>query len=427
MNHKNFISIKQVWERLDQIPSFRTDPENAYKPGLERVEEACRRMGNPQQTYRSIHVAGTNGKGSLCTALGAIYEHTGLSVGVYTSPHLIAFNERIKVNGKEIPDEELLEFFNSWDPVIADLQLSYFELATCISFWWFQQQGVDLAMLETGLGGRLDATNVVLPELAVISSIDYDHTEILGDTISDIAREKAGIIKKEVPVLMGHVPREAESVIRSVANETSSRVYQMNEDMLRVLDRDLVGQSQFNELCRKSSIYYKTLELALAAIWIFENSYSDLPRVNPDQISQGLKEISDKQLLPARFERLHADYNWFFDGAHTPEAIDTLLNRLKSEYKNEEAVLIFALMKDRAVPRVVNKFSEFSKKYYYEFNINRSAKYSEIAKILPDVDRFPSNRTARLALLQSLGTQLVIFGGSFYFYSIVREWMSNKE
>ena len=187
----------ELIERLfKRFPSYQTVGGNAYHPGLENMMEFDSRLGHPHRNYKSVHVAGTNGKGSVSNMLAAALAAMGYKVGLYTSPHLLDFRERARIVGQGlIPQQDVLEFCTRWWPVFDELNLSFFEITTALSFWWFAKEGVDFAVIETGLGGRLDSTNIISPKLSVITNIGLDHCNILGDTISKIAAEKAGIIK----------------------------------------------------------------------------------------------------------------------------------------------------------------------------------------------------------------------------------------
>jgi len=197
-------AIAQLFAR---VPSFQEKGADAYKPGLERMAQMCLRMGNPQRRYRIIHVAGTNGKGSVCNMLAAQFASGGCRVGLYTSPHLFDFRERMRVVESSaislISREQVWDFLQEWGPDIDELELSFFEITTVMAFDYFAQRKVDLVVLETGLGGRLDATNVAIPEISVITNIGLDHMDLLGSTLPEIAYEKAGIIKSGVPVVVG--------------------------------------------------------------------------------------------------------------------------------------------------------------------------------------------------------------------------------
>lgn len=218
-----FESIESVEAYLDQIPRFQNAGAAATDFKLSRFENFCGDIGDPQLAFPAIHVAGTNGKGSTCRILGSVYREAGFKVGVYTSPHLRRFEERFQINGSMIPESALLRFFREQVSKIEEHGLTYFEISTAIAFWWFSESEVDLAVVEVGLGGRLDATNLVSPVACAITSISLDHTDILGDTIREIAREKGGIIKSGVPVITGDLPEEARHELSRIAEKKGSR------------------------------------------------------------------------------------------------------------------------------------------------------------------------------------------------------------
>ncbi|MBR0393973.1 MAG: bifunctional folylpolyglutamate synthase/dihydrofolate synthase, partial [Alistipes sp.] len=188
---------------FNSLPTFQAHGAAAYKPGLERVAEFCRKLGNPQRNYFIIHVAGTNGKGSVSNMLAAVLQQAGYQTGLYTSPHLSDFRERIRVNGEMISKQKITNFVNKHKEEMEECDLSFFEMTTALAFDYFAQSDVEVAVIETGLGGRLDATNIVIPAVSVITNVGLDHTALLGDSLPKIAREKGGIIKKSVPVIVG--------------------------------------------------------------------------------------------------------------------------------------------------------------------------------------------------------------------------------
>lgn len=189
-----------------QTAVFQRDGASAYKPGLDTVRALCALFGNPHERFKSVHVAGTNGKGSTASTLAAVMQAAGYKTALYTSPHLVDFRERIRINGTMIPESEVARFVNDWIAVDSSLKPSFFELTTAMAFKWFADQQVDIAIVEVGLGGRLDATNVVTPLVSIITNISLDHTALLGTTVAEIASEKAGIIKSGVPVVVGYAP-----------------------------------------------------------------------------------------------------------------------------------------------------------------------------------------------------------------------------
>ena len=219
----------QYAEALDylysRLPVFHRIGPKALKPGLGNTLALCAAMGNPQQRFRSIHVAGTNGKGSTSHMLAAIYQSAGYRVGLYTSPHLKSFTERIRLNGQPIAEEAVAQFVTTYQTLIESIEPSFFEVTVAMAFDFFARQQVDLAIIETGLGGRLDSTNVIVPEASLITNIAYDHTDILGDTLPQIAAEKAGIIKAGVPVVVGESNPDTALVFSKTAEALHAPLY----------------------------------------------------------------------------------------------------------------------------------------------------------------------------------------------------------
>jgi dihydrofolate synthase/folylpolyglutamate synthase len=206
----------------DQLPMFSRIGTDAYKKDLANTKQLCAALNNPQKNFKSIHIAGTNGKGSVSHMLAAILQTSGYKTGLYTSPHLKDFRERIKVNGELCSKQFIVDFTEKIKPQIELLQPSFFEITVAMAFEYFVQQAVDVAVIETGLGGRLDSTNIITPELSVITNIGYDHMNILGDTLEKIAYEKAGIIKQNIPAIVGEVLNETKPVFQSAAKEKNA-------------------------------------------------------------------------------------------------------------------------------------------------------------------------------------------------------------
>ena len=206
------------------MPSFQRVGGDAYKPGLERIASFCHYIGNPQRNYYTIHVAGTNGKGSVSHMIASILREAGYRTGLFTSPHLVDFRERIRVDGEMIPKQKVVNFVDKHREKMKELDLSFFEMTAAMAFDYFDQSDVEVAIIETGLGGRLDATNLITPILSVVTNISMEHTEFLGDTIEKIAAEKAGIIKKSVPVIVGQHSEEYDKVFAARAEELNSRI-----------------------------------------------------------------------------------------------------------------------------------------------------------------------------------------------------------
>ena len=233
------------------MPSFQRVGGDAYKPGLERIAAFCQHLGNPQRNFYTVHVAGTNGKGSVSHILASILQQAGYRTGLFTSPHLADFRERIRVDGEMIPKQKVVNFVDKNRQKMEELDLSFFEMTAAMAFDYFDQSDVEVAIIETGLGGRLDATNIITPILSVITNIGLEHTEFLGDSIAKIAAEKAGIIKKSIPVVVGESSEQYNGVIEARAEELGSKVIYAEEEFL------LLGVEHFDNYNQHFSVERK--------------------------------------------------------------------------------------------------------------------------------------------------------------------------
>lgn len=419
-----FDSIEKVTNYLDTIPNFQSKGNEAAKFDLSRFKKFCASVNNPHNRFDSVHVGGTNGKGSTCRILAAAFEQAGYKVGLYTSPHLISFNERFRVNGVEIPNELLITFFNDFFKHIEKYNLTYFEISTAIAFWWFERENIDLAFVEVGLGGRFDATNIIRPLLSIITSIGLDHTGILGSSLAEIAKEKAGIIKSHIPVLIGNLPGEAKKVIIKRAREKKSEVISVNQ-----VDWQYVEPGLFQITDEKKKILINTDLLApvqainIALAWQTIKQLVDVYPVTKEQLQEGMLDISRKYPPAGWFSRLLADRPWYFDGGHNPEAIVATKETIRTIQPVSETTVVLSLMRDKINKELITEFLEFKKIYYHELNTDRAATLADVKKWLPDVRSFPAVGSQKQLLLEDLKSELVIFAGSFYFYPTVRDWL----
>ena len=305
------------------------------KVGLEHTNELLRQCGNPQRGLRTIHIAGTNGKGSTAAMIHAILRGNGLKVGLYTSPHLIRFNERIRINGLPISDKSIIDFMMQFNSAIDEVEATFFEVTTVLALHYFSNQEVDVAIIETGLGGRLDSTNVIEPLLTIITSVDLDHQHILGETLIEIALEKAGIIKKQTPVLVASQTPEVIDVIRKKAQECSSPIIYCNDPEKIIIDHHSTGF----ELDKKK--YYIPLigaHQAINAGLAISAVMHHLPEMKQTQIQSGL---SNTKWL-GRFQPLTKELPIYYDVAHNPGGIRTIrstLDTLNSKVTNGIMVL----------------------------------------------------------------------------------------
>ena len=325
-----------------QTTVFEREGAAAYKPGLETITDLCRQMGINHERLRTIHIAGTNGKGSTSSLLGAIFQSAGLKTGLFTSPHISDFRERIRVNGEMIPREEVVSFVERYQREVSGLAPSFFELTTAMGFDWFLRRGVDIAIIEVGLGGRLDSTNIIRPELSVITNISLDHTALLGNTLAAVAGEKAGIIKPGVPVVIGEADEpEVREVFEEVAQRNGSPI-----EFARPLKgvKSAGGGWDFPDegfhLALDGEFQLKNIATVIAALRHF-------PEIGAEAIANGAANVGSLTGLKGRMTRteLPDGRTLIFDTGHNPGAW-VYTSRFIAEMPDLTAIIGFAADKD---------------------------------------------------------------------------------
>lgn len=318
------------------------------KPGLERITHLCEALGHPERSLKFIHVGGTNGKGSFCSMLDSVLRAAGYKVGLYTSPYIVEFNERMRVGGENIPNDTLCEIVERVQPIAdaMDDKPTEFEIITAVAFEYFRSSGVDVVVLEVGLGGRLDSTNIIRnPLLSVITGISLDHTAILGDTVEKIAAEKAGIIKDGAPVLYGGSDEGAYEVIKAVADERGSVLYRTDYSALSVkaatLDGSVLDFGEWRDISLSLLGMYQPRNAAsvLCAVDILKSRGFDIPEA---AVRSGLEAAR----WPARFELLSREPIVIYDGAHNPEGISGAVTSIK-RYFDEKVYILTGVLKDK--------------------------------------------------------------------------------
>ena len=319
------------------------------KPGLERIGALCHQLGDPQRDLKVIHVAGTNGKGSFCAMLDSVLRASGYRVGLFTSPYIRFFNERMCVDGEPISDEKLAAVTEYVKPV-ADAMTdrpTEFELITAIGFEYFRREGCDLVILEAGMGGRLDSTNIIRePLLSVITGIALDHTAFLGDTVEKIAAEKAGIIKDGAPVLFGGEDRSASRVIEGRAKEMGSDFSFVNYDDLTVREADLTGtRFDFGEhknmrISLLGAYQPRNAAVVLSAVRLLRERGLEIPE---EAVRRGLAEA----VWHGRFEILSEDPLFIFDGAHNPQGIASAVESIQMLFPKEKVLVMTGVLRDK--------------------------------------------------------------------------------
>ncbi|GAB6183676.1 bifunctional folylpolyglutamate synthase/dihydrofolate synthase [Thermodesulfovibrio hydrogeniphilus] len=369
-------------EILNELYQRRT---RGIKLGLERVLRVLDKLGNPHKSFRSIHIAGTNGKGSVSKIIYTLLRAHGFSVGLFTSPHLTRFTERIVVNETEISEEDVVRLVEKVRP-LSD-ELTFFEYVTVIAFLYFKEKGVDYAVLETGMGGRLDSTNVVKPEISIITSIGLDHQQFLGQDLASIAKEKAGIIKKSVPVVIANQPKEAEEIIIETANNTEAPLYIYGKDFYSNLKFMSLEGLLFDFYPRNTPPHAPITDLSfsLTGLHQLENVSLALkafiefyPKYNENAIREGLKKVK----MPGRLEIISKKPLIILDIAHNPDGAYYLIQSLKL-LTEKKPVVVFGVMKDKDVNGIIKHFDGYAEKIIFTSpEYERALNYEELLKRL---------------------------------------------
>ena len=346
-----------------QLPMFQRVGQAAYKADLSNITRICNLLGNPQNQFKSIHVAGTNGKGSVTHMLASVLQEAGYKVGIYCSPHLVDFRERVKVNGQMISKQEVIDFVEQCKDLFDEIQPSFFEYTTALAFQCFAQQKVDVAVVEVGLGGRLDSTNVITPELSVITNIGLDHTNILGDTIGKIAVEKAGIIKIGIPVLIGEKQLDTEKVFEEIASKNSSKLsYAKSVDIL----------------CDLNGIYQKkNIATAFSAIQLLKEQGW---KIEDKAVEDGFLKVAKNTAFMGRWQVLGSNPMIVCDTGHNKEGVEYVVQQLAQE-KYEQLHIVWGAVKDKDQSKVLELLPKNAIYYFCAPNLERAMSATELKDI----------------------------------------------
>ncbi len=351
------------------------------KLGLENITRLLNHTGNPEKKLRAFHIAGSNGKGSTASFLASILTESGYNTGLFTSPHFVKFNERIRINGEMIPDEYVLAFMKDLGNYIDKYEPTFFELTTAMAFKYFAETKVDFAVIEVGLGGRLDATNTIVPLASIITTIGYEHTHILGDGLAEIAREKAGIIKNNIPVFAGLMPDEAEREIEKIAKERNCNIFPLKNYIVQN-DNDI----RINLIDTTYTLYETPLrgmhQLINAALAIFAAN-GTLKNLTPKNFRDGIDNVIKNSGIQGRYEIHNSNPKIIFDSAHNPEGILTFIKEFEKDKKAcSKAVLLFGAMKDKNNKESIKLLkNHFDKIYFTSIDYHRAANPAELVEI----------------------------------------------
>lgn len=376
--------------------------KSAFKKDLSNTIALCDRLGNPQNEFRSIHVAGTNGKGSSSHMLASILQSSGLKVGLYTSPHLKSFTERIRINGQELDQEKVVSFVSDNKRAIEEIKPSFFEMTVAMAFKHFADEQVDIAIIEVGLGGRLDSTNIITPEVSLITNIGYDHMDMLGDTLAQIAAEKAGIIKNGVPVVISEHTPETKPVFDSKAASCDAPIsYVEGKSGFKT---DLMGRYQ-----------QKNLSGALKVVEVLRNSGWTIDQLS---VEQGLENVISQTGLKGRWQTLNNTPLTICDTGHNKEAFQYIVNQLKS-VQSGCLHMILGFVNDKNVEDLLSMIPASASLTFCQSSVPRAMDLDELkskAETLGIKAKYIRNVNEAISTVtnQARSSDLIFIGGSTF-------------
>lgn len=340
-----------------QLPMYQRIGAAAFKKDLTNILNFSHDLGNPHNNFKSIHVAGTNGKGSVSHMLASVLQEAGYKVGLHTSPHLKDYRERIKINGEDVPEDFVIEFISANQKFLEENKLSFFEMSVGMAFDYFSKEKVDIAIIEVGLGGRLDSTNIITPLLSVITNIGLDHTQILGNSLEEIAAEKAGIIKTGVPVVIGEKQERTTSVFQKISAEKNSRIIFAEDHECEDLQSDLKGLYQKKNICT-----------AVTAINILVENSSFI--INAEQIINGLNKVRSNTGLRGRWDVLLENPKVICDTAHNAEGLRYTMAQLQKEVK-EKLHMVVGVVNDKDLSMIFPLLPVYATYYFCRPDVPR--------------------------------------------------------
>ena len=408
---------------FNSTPLFQNVGKDAYKEGLENTHLLDEHFGHPHRQFKTIHVAGTNGKGSCSHTLAAILQSAGYKVGLYTSPHLVDFRERIRINGTTVSEAYVIDFVENHRAFFEPLHPSFFELTTAMAFNYFAEQQVDVAVIEVGLGGRLDCTNIIRPDLCVITNISFDHVQFLGDTLAKIASEKAGIIKEGIPVVIGettpetkpvfaekaiqvnapiHFAEEEQFLLESSLNEQGNRIYQTKEYA------DLEGE--LGGLCQ-----IKNTNTLLSAIRILQDSGYN---INDTHVREGFAHVCSLTGLMGRWQKILETPVAFCDTGHNKAGIQYIVEQL-SRQTYRQLHIVMGMVNDKDISGVLAMLPKDAIYYFTKASVSRALNENEVKRLAGEAglegNTYPSVKDAFEAAQASAHPDDFIFvGGSTF-------------
>ena len=389
---------------FSQLPMYQNQGKSAYKVDLSNTSLLAKHLGNPENKFKSIHVAGTNGKGSTSHMLASILQDAGYKVGLYTSPHLKDFRERIKINGKVISKQFVIQFIKRNKSFFETNTLSFFEMTVGLAFEYFAKQKVDIAIIEVGLGGRLDSTNIITPEISVITNIGLDHTQFLGNTLEVIAKEKGGIIKPSIPVVIGETQIETKEVFEKIASNNNAKIAFADIAETINYQSDLKGNYQV-----------KNMKTVVQTINELRSIGFNVSKLN---VKVGLLNVVNNTGLLGRWQILKENPKVICDTAHNREGLAIVINQLQNEEYNNLHI-VFGVVNDKNLDSIIDLLPVNAKYYLCKPNIPRGLNTEKLETYFMSknliYDSYNSvNEAYKKALANAIINDVVYVGGSTF-------------
>lgn len=399
-----------------QAPNYQIDGQKAYKPGLDNIKKLCDFFGNPQDKIKTIHIGGTNGKGSTSNMMASVLQESGFKIGLYNSPHLIDFSERIKVNGKNCDKEFVYQFIQKLKQLPEDIRPSFFEFTTIMAFEYFYQQQVDFAIIEVGLGGRLDSTNIIKPLVSAITNVQLDHQNILGDTIEEIAREKAGIIKENTTIISGDENLSVKEIIINKAKKSNSSFVDATK-IEAALESDLKGNYQ-----------KKNIRVVLALI---EELRKQGININDENVKSGLLNVHQNTNFFGRWFEFSKEPLTICDTGHNQAGLAEVFNQLKGYSEHKHIVLGF--VNDKKIDDVIPMLPSEAEFYFVKPSVTRGRHPEDYEYLLKKSELnykiFDTVQDGYLSARQNCKKQEMIFigGSNFVVGDFLEKNLQTKE
>ena len=413
-----------------QLPMYQRIGAAAYKADLNNTLTICNLLGNPQHAFRSVHIAGTNGKGSTSHMLASILQEKGLKTGLYTSPHLTDFRERIRINGIKIPEEKVIRFVEKYKPEFEKIQPSFFEMTVGLAFDYFKEEKVDIAIIEVGLGGRLDSTNVITPLLSVITNISFDHKQFLGDTLEKIAKEKAGIIKPGIPVVIGESQEDIQHVFIEKAREEQSEIVFADAEF--TAGKSSTWEADTGKMCidifRNNTIYLSKIESPLGGNYQKKNIVtvcaacevlaSRIGPVSADDIRIGILKVIRNTCFAGRWQIISRLPLTICDTGHNEAGLKEVVDQI-SKTPHENLHFVFGLVNDKEIDNILQMLPKDATYYFCKADIPRGLNSNELRIKAHGYgltgESFDSVKKALKAAQECAGVNdLVFIGGSTF-------------